>query len=316
MSLLVGPQSVIMFAIRTENLTKIFNGSKAVDSINLTIDKGITCGFLGPNGAGKTTTIGMMIGLIAPTSGKCFINDLDISKNSPGVKQNIGYLPDGVGFYKNLTGKQNLKYFSQFYTMGNTDARITELMGYVGLGRVDKQVGGYSRGMIQRLGLARVLLNDPDILFLDEPTNGLDPEGVIQFRKIIKEQSSKGKTIFFSSHIIGEVEHICDSVCIISKGRIMANGKLEEVRKKMRKDEYVTIIVKVNGAMPKLSHSQIIDITYNSDGAIIHAKSDIRDDISVEIARNQLNIRELRVEAESLEDIFLETVYRGDGNVT
>ncbi len=299
--------------IRTEDLTKIYNGVKAVDSININIEKGQVCGFVGPNGAGKTTTIGMMTGLIEPTAGKCFVNDMEVSRNPLSVKRIIGYLPDGFGFYAHMTGAQNLKYFSRFYGLKEADAgaRIVELLGEVGLAGVEKRVGAYSRGMKQRLGLARALLNDPEVIFLDEPTNGLDPEGVIQFRKVIKGQAAKGKTIFFSSHVLDEVQHVCNTICIISKGKIMAQGTLEDVKNRMRKGSRFQIIVKVNGTMPRLDNPDIIDAAYNDGSATIKASSDIRDFIFDEVVRSGLRMRELRLEEESLEDVFLETVYGG-----
>ena len=300
--------------IRTENLTKVYNGVKAVDSINVTVGKGQVCGFVGPNGSGKTTTLGMMTGLIEPTSGNCFLNGVEVGRHPLEVKRIIGYLPDGFGFYSHMTATQNLKYFSKFYGMSEpgANARITELLSYVGLAKVDKRVGAYSRGMRQRLGLARVLLNDPEVIFLDEPTNGLDPEGVIQFRKVVKEQSLLGKTIFFSSHLLDEVQHVCDHVCIISRGSVVAQGTLDDVKRGFRKEQKFTIIVKVNGILPMLSDPNIIDVTYGDGGAIIKARSDIRDYIADIIAKNDLRVREMRLEEESLEDVFLESVYRGD----
>jgi ABC-2 type transport system ATP-binding protein len=236
-------------AIRAECLTKVYGGARAVDGIDVVIEKGEVCGFLGPNGAGKTTTIGMMVGLIEPTAGKCYINGAEVSRNLLEVKRTIGYLPEGVGFYQHMTAARNLRYLAKLYGIVDADAakRVDGLLEYVGLGGVDKPVGAFSWGMKQRLGLARALLNDPQVIFLDEPTNGLDPEGVIQFRKIIREQAANGKTVFFSTHIIGEVEHVCSSICIISKGRIMARGTMEEVRGAMRKDKRITITVKVYG---------------------------------------------------------------------
>ena len=148
--------------IRTENLVKAYNGVKAVDSVNMAVGKGEICGFLGPNGAGKTTTIGMLVGLIEPTSGKCFINDIEVSGVPLKIKRMIGYLPEGAGFYSNLSARQNLKYLSRFYDIKDADARIGELLSYVGLEKVNKPAGAFSRGMKQRLGLARALLNDPD----------------------------------------------------------------------------------------------------------------------------------------------------------
>lgn len=298
--------------IRTESLTKVYNNVKAVDSIDINIGNGEICGFVGPNGAGKTTTIGMLVGLIEPTGGKCFIKDIEVTRNPLQVKRMIGYLPEGVGFYANLSARQNLRYLSKFYGLNEAEAnaRISELLAYVGLANVDKPVGAFSRGMRQRLGLARALLNDPEVIFLDEPTNGLDPEGVIQFRKIIKEQAAKGKTIFFSSHILDEVQHVCNTICIISKGRIMAQGTLDEVRKKMRKDERMTIKIKVVGTMPKLTDPGIVDATYNDGTATLHVQSDIVNEVASELMKSGVRIREIKVEEESLEDIFLETVYR------
>jgi ABC-2 type transport system ATP-binding protein len=299
--------------IKTESLTKVYGGVKAVDSINVTIEKGQVCGFVGPNGAGKTTTIGMMTGLIEPTSGRCFVKGMEVAKNPLAVKQVIGYLPDGFGFYSHMTAAQNLRYFSKFYGMKEADAnaRIAELLGDVGLANVEKKVGAYSRGMKQRLGLARALLNDPEVIFLDEPTNGLDPEGVIQFRKVIKAEAAKGKTIFFSSHVLDEVQHVCNTICIISKGKIMAQGTLGDVKRQMRKTPGFSIIVKVDGKMPRLDNPDIIEAAYQDDGATIKASSDLRGFIFDEVVRSGLRVRELRLEEESLEDVFLETVYGG-----
>lgn len=310
----IGGYSVLIGAatmIRTENLTKIYNGTKAVDSINIKIDPGLICGFVGPNGAGKTTTIGMMTGLIVPTSGKCFIKDIDVSRDPIGVKRVIGSLPDGFGFYNHLTAGQNLRYFSRLYEMKEAVAasRIPELLAYVGLSGVDKKVGAYSKGMKQRLGLAKALLNDPDVVFFDEPTNGLDPEGVIQFRSVIKEQAAKGKTIFFSSHNLDEVQHVCDTICIISKGRIIAHGTFEDIRARMQDGRLYKIIVKVNGTMPTLTSPEIVESTYNDGSAVIKARSDIRDQIFDEVVRQGLKVRECRLEEESLDDVFLETIH-------
>jgi ABC-2 type transport system ATP-binding protein len=296
--------------IKTENLTKIYNGVKAVDSISLEVGKGEVCGFIGPNGSGKTTTICMMVGLVEPTEGRCLINDIEVTKNPIGVKRTVGYLPDGFGFYGSMTASQNLKFFSRLYEIKDADAKIKGLLDYVGLSDVKKPVDAYSKGMLQRLGLARALINDPQVIFMDEPTNGLDPEGVVQFRKVVKDQASLGKTVFFSSHNLDEVHHVCNTLCIISKGKVIAQGTQEEVRKKMRKEERYNIVVKVRGAMPKLSNPDIVSAVYEDGRATIQAKSDIRDYILEEISRERLPIQELRIDVESLEDLFLETVYR------
>jgi ABC-2 type transport system ATP-binding protein len=303
-----------MDAIKTDSLTKVYDGIKAVDSVTLSIGKGEVFGFIGPNGAGKTTMIGMMVGMIEPTGGKCLINDIDVARDPLAIKRITGYLPDGVGFYGNITGRQNLKYFSRFYGMGDDAAnqRIGELLTYVGLDKVEKPVGAYSRGMKQRLGLAQALLNDPDVIFMDEPTNGLDPQGVMQFRKVIKDLSAAGKTIFFSSHILDEVKHVCNTIGIISKGQLMAYGTPEDVRRRLHESNSVRIVVKVPGEMPRLEDSRILSATYNDGSAVIEATADIRDDLSDMLFRKGLRIRELRVEERTLDELFLESVYRGE----
>jgi ABC-2 type transport system ATP-binding protein len=299
--------------IKTTNLTKAYDGVKAVDSLDLSVEKGDVFGFLGPNGSGKTTTMGMMIGEIEPTAGQCFIKGIDVLRHPLEVKKVIGYMPDGLGFYENLTARQNLRFFSEFYDIPSdkVEKRITELLQYVGLAGVEKKAEGYSRGMKQRLGLAQALLNDPEVIFMDEPTNGLDPQGVMQVRNIIKDLSSQGKTIFFSSHIMEEVRHVCKTVGIISKGKLIAHGSLDDVRHKMEKDAAVTIIVKAIGPVPQISDPDIIDASYLNGSAIIHARSDIRDRISRQLSGNNVLIRELKVEERSLEEVFLQTVYGG-----
>jgi ABC-2 type transport system ATP-binding protein len=301
------------FAIKTENLTKVYKKTKAVDSINISVNKGDICGFVGPNGAGKTTTIGMLTGLVEPSGGRCFVNDLEVTRHPIEVKRIIGYLPDGFGFYAHMNATRNLKYFARLYGIEGreAEAKIASLIERVGLTKVDKPTGAYSRGMRQRLGLARALLNDPEIIFLDEPTIGVDPEGMVQFRSIIKEQAAAGKTIFFSSHVLSEVQHICNTVCIISRGRIVTQGTLDEVKTKMRGEKEFKIIIKVRGTMPRLTNAQITDATYGDGSAVVKAPTDIRDEIAFELVRNGARLLELRMEEESLEDVFLETVYKG-----
>jgi ABC-2 type transport system ATP-binding protein len=219
--------------IKTENLTKVYNGNKAVDSLNLEIAEGNVFGFLGPNGAGKSTTILMLVGMIEPTEGKCIINDIEVARNPLKVKEIIGYLPENVGFYGNMTAEQNLDYFARFYATMDANERkkrIGELLELVQLDGVSQKVGGYSRGMTQRLGLAQALLNNPEVIFLDEPTSNLDPEGVLQIRQTLKKLSDEGKTIFFSSHILAEVAQVCKTICILSNGTLIERGTLEEIK--------------------------------------------------------------------------------------
>jgi ABC-2 type transport system ATP-binding protein len=302
--------------IKTENLTKEYSVKKAVNRLNLEIQKGETFGFLGPNGAGKSTTILMLVGMIEPTEGACFINDIEVARNPLKVKEIIGYLPEDVGFYGNMTAEQNLDYFARFYGMDAKERkkRIEELLELVQLDGVSQKVGGYSRGMMQRLGLAHALLNDPEVLFLDEPTANLDPEGVFQYRNLIKQLSDEGKTIFISSHILSEVSKVCNTLGIISKGTLIANGTLEELKNEFGHvgTEKLRIIVETIDPMPEFStHEEIINTEYDETKrkVTIEAKSDIREYISSCIFESGVLIKEMRMEEPTLEEVFL-SVYR------
>ena len=302
--------------IRIENLTKSYQGMVAVDSLNLHVNKGDVFGFLGPNGAGKTTAINMMVGILVPTSGKCFIKDMDISVKPINVKQIIGYLPDHPGFYSNLTGRQTLKYFSQLFGIKKEIAkkRIDNQLDRVGLGKVNAKVGNYSRGMKQRLGIAQALLNDPELLVLDEPTTGLDPEGMEMLREIIKEASSSGKTVFLSSHVIEEVAQVCNKIGIISAGKLVTDGSPHEVGRKLCGMDNRNIVVKVKGPMPELSTPGILNVKYYPDGANIQTNGDIIELISREITDRGATILELRILEASIGDMFMDIVYRGGRN--
>jgi ABC-2 type transport system ATP-binding protein len=301
--------------IRTENLTKVYNGNKAVDGLNLEIAEGDIFGFLGPNGAGKSTTILMLVGLIEPSEGKCFINDIEVARNPLKVKELIGYLPENVGFYGNMTAEQNLDYFARFYPMDADERkkRIEELLELVQLASVSQKVGGYSRGMTQRLGFAQALLNNPGVIFLDEPTTNLDPEGVLQLRQTLKKLSDEGKTIFFSSHILAEVAQVCNTIGIISNGTLIERGTLDEVKTKLDVRKTVKIIVEATEDMPAIEHENIINVEYKGRKVVIEAKSDIREDISRYLLENNVGIKELRIEEPTLEDVFMESVYKGKG---
>ncbi|MGB2728911.1 MAG: ABC transporter ATP-binding protein [Halobacteriota archaeon] len=302
--------------IKTENLTKVYNGNKAVDGLNLEIAEGDIFGFLGPNGAGKSTTILMLVGMIEPTEGKCIINEIEVARNPLKIKEIIGYLPEDVGFYGNMTAEQNLDYFARFYAAMDANERkkrIGELLELVQLDGVSQKVGGYSRGMNQRLGLAQALLNDPEVLFLDEPTANLDPEGVFQYRELTKQLSDEGKTIFISSHILAEVSKVCNTIGIISKGTLIARGTLEELKNELGRagTENLRIIVEAIEPLPEIEHKDIISAEYSETKrkVIIEAKSDLRDYISSELFEKGVKVKEMRMEEPTLEDVFM-SVYR------
>lgn len=300
--------------IRTENLTKVYNGKPAVDGLNLEVGEGEIFGFLGPNGAGKSTTILMLTGMIEPTAGRCFVDGIEVANDPLAVKKIIGYLPEDVGFYGNLTGEQNLDYFARFYDMNATDRkeRIAEILRLVHLDGVTQKAGEYSRGMKQRLGLAQALINDPKVLFLDEPTANLDPEGVREYRDLVTRLAGEGKTVFVSSHILSEVRAVCRTVGLLAAGRLVAQGTIDEVARTLASPggETFRIVVETAEDLPDLSDPDIIEFERDGNRAVIQAKSDIRERLAAAIAEEGLHIREIRLEEPSIEDAFM-ALYRG-----
>jgi len=300
--------------IRTVDLTKEYDGLRAVDSLNLEVKRGEVFGFLGPNGAGKSTTILMLGAMIEPTRGTCYIGDFEVTRNPLEVKKITGYLPERPGFYDHLDAERNLDYFARFYGMSEDERRrrIEEVLEVVGLEEARrKKVGEFSRGMIQRLALAQALLNDPEVLLLDEPTSGIDPQGALEFRRIIKELEREGKTILFSSHILSEVKEVCRRIGIISKGRLLAVGTPEEIQKQMGEENY-RIIVEPLPEELKLEHDDILKIERDGQRGIIEAKSDIREFISEVFIERRIKLRELRLEMPSLEEIFMKVIQESE----
>ena len=214
--------------LEAKNLTKSFGLRKAVNNLNLEIPNGSVFGFLGPNGSGKSTTIRMMTALISPDVGEVFINGKSIQKNGSKALSNVGALIERADFHKHLSAKTNLKMLAR---MDGTDfSNIQKVLDRTGLGsRANDKVKTYSQGMKQRLGIAQALMGDPKLLILDEPTNGLDPEGMKEIRDLVGELSSEGITVFISSHLLDEVQKICSHVAMISFGELIIAGKMEDL---------------------------------------------------------------------------------------
>jgi ABC-2 type transport system ATP-binding protein len=223
--------------IELVDLTKNYGTFIAVDKLNLTIRRGEIFGLLGPNGAGKSTTILMMLGLTEPTSGSARICGIDPTTRPIEVKRRIGYLPEDVGFYDNLSGYQNLMYTARLNSLMEREAsqKVDQLLALVGLtNEAGKKTGKYSRGMLQRLGLADVLIKNPEVIILDEPTLGIDPKGVKEFLELIVELSrAEGLTVLFSSHDLHHVQQVCDRVGLFVKGKLLAEGDIPSLSKKL-----------------------------------------------------------------------------------
>jgi len=238
--------------LRVEYRTPNWEESRrlAVDNLNLQVRAGEVFGFLGPNGAGKTTTMNVLLGFVNATAGDAFLFGVNVRE--PIARQRIGYLPELTYYYKFLTAEEILRFYAKIFAIPRSEAdrRIEKLLKLVELESARKRpLRTYSKGMQQRVGLAQALINDPDLLILDEPTSGLDPLGRMKVRSIIQRLKSEGKTVFFSSHELGEVETVCDRVAIINKGRLMVEGPVAELAKK-HQTNLEQIFLKVVGYQP------------------------------------------------------------------
>ncbi len=218
-------------AIETRGLTKVFNGTAAVDHIELTVPKGSVFGFLGPNGAGKTTTQRLLVGLAKPSSGSATILGYDVVRDISEVRTRIGFLPDVPAFYGWMTGLEYLMFVADVFGIPVAKGRrkAEAALERAGLKGVKTKVGGYSRGMKQRLGIAQALINDPEVILMDEPTSALDPIGRKEVLETI-EALGKEITVFFSTHILNDVERVCDNVAILNKGKVMADQSLDSLK--------------------------------------------------------------------------------------
>ena len=215
--------------IRTQALTKKYKDSVALDNLDLTINSGEIFGFLGHNGAGKTTTVSMLTTLLPPTSGTASVCGYDVVTESFEVKKRIGYLPENVKFYDNLTAYENLAYLANLSGIHNPKEKITEVLEFLEfIGIENKKLGEFSKGMRQRIGIAQAILHNPQVLFLDEPTSGLDPLGIKKLRDtILKLNQEKGMTIFMNTHLLSEVAKTCTTIGVLSHGKLIYKDSLK-----------------------------------------------------------------------------------------
>jgi ABC-2 type transport system ATP-binding protein len=218
-----------MAAIRTRSLTKEFGDVVAVDDLDLVVEDGEVFGFLGPNGAGKSTTINLLLDFIRPTSGSVEVLGRDAGGEPAAIRERTGVLPEGYGFDDPLTGREYLDWAIETRDASDDPDEILELVGLTG--DADRVAESYSKGMQQRLALSMALVDEPDLLILDEPTTGLDPNGIQQMRSVIRERAENGTTVFFSSHILSEVEAVCDRVGVMNEGKLVALDSIEQLRK-------------------------------------------------------------------------------------
>ena len=253
--------------IETKGLTKTYGEKTAVDHLDLSIFRGEVFGLLGPNGAGKTTTTLMLTGLTEPTEGTAFIDGLDCIRCPMEVKKIVGYMPDNVGFYGDMTGRENLRFTASLNGIPENQAeeRIDALLDKTGLAYAgDQRVGTYSRGMRQRLGVADVLMKDPKVIIMDEPTLGIDPEGMRELLELIRELARKEhRTLLISSHQLYQIQQICDRVGLFVGGKLVACGTVEELAEQTREDDrYLTELQVASG------DERLVEILKNVEGVL------------------------------------------------
>ncbi|KEK21608.1 ABC transporter ATP-binding protein [Bacillus gaemokensis] len=299
--------------IKTTNLTKIYGNQKSVDNLNINVNRGEIYGFIGRNGAGKTTTIRMLLGLIKPTSGKIEIFGEDLFQNHKEILRRIGSIVEVPGFYENLTAKENLLINAKIIGVHKKN-EIEEALEIVGLEHETKKlVGKYSLGMKQRLGIARTLLHYPELLILDEPTNGLDPIGIKEMRKLIKSLAQERNiTILISSHILAEVEQLVDHMGIIHEGRLLEEISLDTLRKTNRK--YLEFQVNNDNKAVMLLEKQfhISDYEVHDEGNIrVYSHFGQQGQINKLFVQNDIEVLKIMMSEDRLEDYFTKLVGGG-----
>jgi len=300
--------------LKTINLSKRFRQRWAVNDLNLTVERGQIFGFLGPNGAGKSTTIRMLLGLIKPSRGSFEFFDLDGRNKGTAVLKKIGALVEKPDFYLYLSAARNLQMLGEL-SGGVTRKRIAEVLEIVKLqDRIDDKVKEYSHGMRQRLGIAQAILNDPELVLLDEPTNGLDPVGIKEIRELIVSLARDfGKTIFLSSHLLHEVEQTCTHMAIIDNGKLVVQGDVHDLLKAT--DFFVTEIIvdePERARMILADDIRIDKITIDGKALKVHAPDEARPEIIAHLVAGGVKISAV-IPRTSLEDYYLSLVKHSDG---
>lgn len=303
------------WAIDTDQLTKKFGQQAAVDSVTLSVPRGSVFGFLGPNGSGKTTTIRMLLGLASASSGRISVLGHDIPHHLERALPKVGALVEGPAFYPYLSGRKNLLRMDaadRFSDASNRAGRVASALSRVGLtNAAEKKAGNYSLGMKQRLGLANALLKPRDLLILDEPTNGLDPQGTREVRNLIRSLAGDGITIFLSSHLLSEIEQLCSHVAVMNQGKLVANGSLDELRSQAE-TRLVVEVDNPNEAIAILARHHI-DGVAQADGtltAMVAADVDSAT-INRDLVAGDIQVTKIVVERPSLEEYFVELTGEG-----
>jgi ABC-2 type transport system ATP-binding protein len=302
-----------MLMVETSQLTKTYGNNTVVDNLNLKIEEGQIFGFLGPNGAGKTTTILMLMGLTSPTKGKASIGGFDSSHDTLKVKRIAGYIPEKVGFYPELTARYNLEYTANLNGLFDkiADAAIVKALEQVGLNdKANEPVAHFSKGMKQRLAIADVLLKQPKVAFLDEPTTGIDPAGITQILDLISQiAKDNNMTVVMSSHQLSQIQRICSHVGIMNKGKLISEGSIEQLGKKAGGGKIVVELQLAEVTKELLEAIRtvpgVILIERHDNTLFITCNEDLRRQISKVISDNNGLITQMKLQSFALEEIYM-----------
>jgi len=286
-------------------------GVKTIDNLSFSVPRGTIFGFLGANGSGKTTTIRLLLNLCTPERGAIKIDGHLIDRNSSEIFSRIGTLIEGPVYYAHLSGEENMKVFASYYDV--SDHRVTEVLHLVDLIYAkDKKVGSYSLGMKQRLGLGISLLQNPDLLILDEPLNGLDPKGIAEVRDLlIRLQKEEGKTIMISSHILSEIESTCNSICIIEKGRKLFSGEIEELRSSIMNQQKYGLTCNDPGRASQIIE-QFFPLTTSRHETLVTFSTEDKElipDVIHKLIENKVRIYAISPQENKLEELYLKLTY-------
>ena len=298
--------------IQVNGLTKDYGARRAIDNLTFDAEQGEIVGFLGPNGAGKTTTMRILTGYMPPTEGTATVAGYDIVEESLEVRKRVGYLPETVPLYNDMTAVEYLKFMADLRKIPESEERAYETLEKVNLqDRANSYIGNFSKGMRQRIGLAQALIHRPEVLILDEPTIGLDPAQVVEIRNVIKE-IGKDRTVLLSTHILSEAQQMCDRVLIINKGKIVAEDTPENLQSRLVGSQRVVIRVRgESDDLPaKISKIKgVNDVEAQPDGAVefeFSAGQDVRPQVAKAVIQAGFDLLEMRPIGLSLEEIFLE----------
>ncbi|WP_122089006.1 ABC transporter ATP-binding protein [Halalkalicoccus subterraneus] len=297
-----------MSAIELTDVTKRYGEETALSGLDLTVREGEIYGFLGPNGAGKSTTINLLLDFVRPTSGEIRVFGHDAKEEGLAIRERTGILPEGVSLYDRLTGRQHIEFAIESKAVDDDPDALFERVG-LGPDAAGKKVGGYSKGMAQRLALAAAIAGEPDLLILDEPSTGLDPAGAREMREIIRTERDRGATIFFSSHILEQVDAVCDRVGILRDGELVAEDTVDGLREST--SEETTLVVELDhlpdGATEQVAALDgVSNVTTQGTTATVTCRDEVKTRVIRGFEEAGATVEDFETEESSLEDLFID----------